>query len=215
MRGCASTLAATGGACDVCWAGAAHDLASIPKLWIDGHACLPPGARAIGLAQPHRSRGGGRSPVSDFALETLEEAMMGLDFWSLIVLRRRGIVKAPRRRSKRWGVVLSDAIVTLTEHAGELRGTSLEADYARDIGGITRRLVLLCGLDTLIHKLPAPCGRCGRVGLVRHNGKEAIVCTSCGAVWGEAEYGQHVKILAQQYKFAGLVAAGKGDGNAQ
>jgi hypothetical protein len=212
MRGCASTMAGDGGVCEVCWQEAARDLAGIPKLWTDGHACLPPGSRAIGLAQPHRSRTtAGQSPVSDFALSTLEETMMGLDFWALVVLRRRGIVKAPRRRSKRWGVVLSDAVVTLTEHAGELRGTSLESDYARDVAGISRRLVLLCGLDTLIHKLPAPCGRCGRCGLVRHNGREQIVCTSCGAVWGELEYGQHVKILARQYRFAGLARAGKGD----
>lgn len=211
MRDCASTLAQPGGVCEACWAGVGRDLAGIPKLWVAGHACLPPGSRAIGLAQPGRVRGAaGHSPVSDFALSTLEEVISGLDFWALVVQRRRGIVKAPRRRSKRWGVVLSDAVVVLTEQAGQLRGTSLEGDYARDVTGLRHRLLLLCGLDPLVHHLPAPCGQCGRLGLVRHNGREQIVCSSCGAVWGEAEYGLHVKVLAQRYKFAGLVAGRAG-----
>ena len=207
MRDCPSSLAESGGVCSACWAAVARDLAGIPPLWVSGHACLPPGSRQVGMAQPGRVRGAaGHSPVSDFALSTLEEVMNGLDFWAVVVARRRGIVKAPRRRSMRWGKVLSDAVLVLTDQAGELRGTTLEGDYARDVTGLHHRLILLAGLDPLVHHLPAPCGQCGRLGLVRHNGREQITCTSCGAVWGEAEYGLACKILAQQYKFAGLVA---------
>jgi hypothetical protein len=214
MPGCVSTMATDGGVCEPCWQGTAQDLAGIPKLWTGGHACLPPGSRQVGLAQPHRSRAAGHSPVSDFALSTLEETMSGLDFWALLIERRHGVVRAPRRRSRRWGVVLSSAVMVLTDRAGELRGTTLEADYARDITGIARRLVLLAGLDPLVHHLPAPCGRCGRLGLVRHNGKEQIVCTSCGAVWGAAEYAQLVRQLAAQYRFAGQAGRGASHGHA-
>lgn len=215
IRGCFSAEARTGGVCDECWGARRGALLAIPSLWVLGHNVLPPGAHGLsdgadragttreGLHAHSSHTAGSRSPVSDFAIETLHQTAMELCEWANVCLRVREL-NPITKAGKRWGAIISDALSSLETVDEDLRYSSLGADYAGGLFAMRSRLLLLVGLDTLIHKLPAPCGNCNKVGLIRHNGKDVVVCTGCGGKWPETEYRKHVLVLARHYQFASI-----------
>ncbi|RZT87480.1 hypothetical protein EV383_4405 [Pseudonocardia sediminis] len=60
------------------------------------------------------------------------------------------------------------------------------------------RTRILAGRGELVHKLPAPCPnpRCGRLTLVRPNGKDHVECETCHERWAEEDYKRLTDILA-------------------
>lgn len=209
VRDCGSPDARTGGVCDSCWDDRERVLAALPQLWITGHNVLPPGSHGLqeDTGGPHTP--GPRSPVNDFALETLHGVATELTGWANTALRLREL-EPISKLNMRWGVLLGRAIGALNICDEEFHYGPLAAEYVNSVRWQRFRLNLLAGLDTLIHKLPAPCARCNRVGLIRHNGKEIVVCTNCGGNWPEIEYRKHVLVLAKRYQFASIRSP-KGD----
>lgn len=58
----------------------------------------------------------------------------------------------------------------------------------------------VAGKTKLVHRLPAPCPRCERMSLVRHNGSEVVQCEGCGVRWGFDDYTRLTLILAEDYR---------------
>lgn len=54
----------------------------------------------------------------------------------------------------------------------------------------------LLGLDTLVHRLPAPCPECDCMGLRRRSGEAWVRCRFCGLTFDEQHYGVLVRVLA-------------------
>lgn len=53
------------------------------------------------------------------------------------------------------------------------------------------------GLTRLIHRLPAPCPTCDRMGLEREDGADFVLCRACGRLFTEDEYARLVLLLSE------------------
>lgn len=60
-----------------------------------------------------------------------------------------------------------------------------------------RRAEVSLRLDQLTHNLPAPCGRCDQLALIRRDGEGVIRCLACFEVWPETDLDWFVLVEAQ------------------
>lgn len=93
---------------------------------------------------------------------------------------------------------LRGAVRHLVTWAPDLLSGPLAVDAGREALGLARRAERAAGLDVLIHRLPAPCPRCDRVGLTREDGADRVWCAACGASWAEDAYRRLVHVLASE-----------------
>lgn len=114
----------------------------------------------------------------------------------------------PGFRLQRAAQLLSNALDTLLGLGVQEHRHALDSDWlVRD--GVDAAIEFLhlhdltrsvCGMTRLIHKLPAPCPRCERLTLVRHNGCEHVTCEGCGVRWPEDQYQRLTLVLAEDYQ---------------
>lgn len=203
---CSSSSARSNGICDDCWDDRGRIFAQLPTLWLQAHNVLPPGSRGLTESVSPRTPGP-RSPLTICALDALHSGAFEMAAWANECRRLRQL-ELVSTTGKRWGFILSQAIGTLWATDETLRYAEIGPDYLYSLFALERRLALVAGLDTLIHRLPAPCEHCKRRNvLIRHNGQEVVVCSYCGKRWSEPEYRRLVQVLVRRHSSVNVPSA--------
>lgn len=86
----------------------------------------------------------------------------------------------------------ADGATTLAELDG--------VDGALSLLGLHERVARACGRAELVHHLGAPCPRCDRQTLVRHNGGDEVRCSYCHHTVEEDHYDWLVRVLADEQR---------------
>lgn len=151
------------------------------------------------------------------SVEALQSSMVReASWWAALVAEALGVTWSQRQmRACRPGFVLQRAAGLLSSSMDTLLRVPMNTyrhhstgdwierdgiDGALELFRLHELVRLAAGKTKLIHKLPAPCPRCERMSLVRHNGCEHVTCEGCGLRWDEQNYQRLCLVLAEDYR---------------
>ena len=102
-----------------------------------------------------------------------------------------------RKRNLAPHAALAHALRIADAHYGWLaKDAAVPACNA--ILNVHRRARRALGLNTLVHRLPAPCPSCDMRTLIRVDGDDVVRCRACHTSWAESEYRLLVRVLVEE-----------------
>ena len=99
-----------------------------------------------------------------------------------------------------FGTLVNLPVMPHRHHASGQWTESDGLDGALELLHLHSLVRFAAGRTKLIHRLPAPCPRCERMTLVRHNGDDHVECTRCRHRWPEEQYHRLCLVLAEDYR---------------
>lgn len=76
----------------------------------------------------------------------------------------------------------------------------LAEEYENDLGIGIRKAERALATDDVIARLPAPCPECNHRALIRHNGKDEVVCAVCRTTWSSRMYELLCRVLVAEHE---------------
>lgn len=188
---------AAGGVCQACADRTRDDLEALPWLYYRLHQLLLPGQAALsdiagGTADPP-------APLRISVLSLLSDTRFIVVTWHGRLLARYGSRHRPDPRSvthRQFGV---SARWLARAWPAASAGPDAAA-LSSDVEAAARRARRAAGLTKLVHRLPAPCPRCGRGRLARVSGETVVRCLRCRETWTEQQYAWLVQVLAAEVR---------------
>ena len=202
------------GLCTPCSARVGEALAQFPDDYVELNLLLASGESGIESDVVTGSR---ELPVPiRLSVEALQAAMVcEARLWAALVAERLGIGWDVRACRPGWVLqrstnLLANGIGTLltldpVPHLAHGEWVTRDGiDGALELLRLHELVRFVAGRTKLVHRLPAPCPRCERMTLVRHNGSDLVKCEACPpserAWWPEDEYQRLTLILAEDYQ---------------
>jgi len=154
------------------------------------------------------SKTGSRAPGNAFATDVLDLLVRCAADWAgyaegLAIDRYDRMPHPHGREAQRFATTLD----YLYLHADRLLDSGLAEEFNRKVVRMTLVARRAVHADDPIAHLPAPCPRCNRKALIRHNGKDQVVCAACRSIWPCEQYEFLCRVLVMEVNGAQATTA--------